>query len=95
MTTDEILRTMAYALSEAVDAKVREAKWLEADRIRDVLGLKPMVISVLGDEKYYPNLVVWSDVALEGKYDKADLLEMIRKGARIYLDQFGLISSLQ
>ena len=90
MTTDEILRTMAYALSEAVDAKIREAKWLEADRIRDVLGL-----SVLGDEEYYPNLVVWSDVALEGKYDKADLLEMIRKGARIYLDQFGLISSLQ
>ena len=52
-------------------------------------------ISVLGDEEYYPNLVVWSDVALQGKYDKADLLEMIRKGARIYLDQFGLISSLQ
>lgn len=95
MTTNEILQTMAYALAEAVDAKVLEAKWQEADRIREVLGLTPMVISVLGDEEYYPSLIVWSDVALEGEYTKADLLEMIRKGARIYLSYFELVASLQ
>lgn len=97
MKKNDILDTMAFALAEAVDAEIRQAKWEESERIRDLLGMKPYATSVRGEEEYYSNIILWSNVPLitGGEYTLESLLKIRNDGALLFLNHFKPIDGLR